>query len=120
VLTSDHFVVGGGAGDDAIQVGGSSRVTGGAGNDRISVTGDGTTINFAKGDGNDVVSVDNSSDSVDFSINGYSLNDVVVTHRYGKTIVNFKGSDDSLTFNLGSNGSARLSFADHSSLGIRA
>lgn len=49
MLTNDHSVVDGGAGDDAIQVGGSSTVTGGAGNDRIRVTGDDTTINFAKG-----------------------------------------------------------------------
>ena len=61
VLTSDHSVVDAGAGDDAIQVGGSSTVTGGAGNDHIRVTGDDTTINFAKGDGNDVVRIDNGS-----------------------------------------------------------
>jgi Ca2+-binding RTX toxin-like protein len=120
VLTNDFSVVDGGAGNDAIQVGGSSTVTGGSGNDHIRVTGDNTTVNFAKGDGNDIVQVDNRSDSVDFSISGYSRDDVTVTQRYGKTIVNFKGSDDSLVFNLGSSGSARLSFADHTSLDISA
>jgi Ca2+-binding RTX toxin-like protein len=120
VLTNDYSVVDGGAGNDTIQVGGSSTVTGGAGNDHIRVTGDNSTINFAKGDGNDVVRVDNRSESVDFSISGYSQNDVIVTRQYGKTIVNFKGSNDSLAFNLGSNGSARLSFADHSSVDIHA
>ena len=119
VRTSDHSVVDGGAGDDAIQVGGSSTVTGGAGNDRIRVTGDDTTINFAKGDGNDVVRVDNGS-SVDLSISGYSLNDVIITQQYGRTTVNFKGSNDFLVFNHGSSGSARLSFADHTSVDIRA
>jgi Ca2+-binding RTX toxin-like protein len=120
VRTNDYSVVDGGAGDDVIQVGGSSTVTGGAGDDHIEVTGDHSTINFAKGDGNDIVRIDNGSDSVDFSISGYSQNDVIVTQRYGRTTVNFKGSDDSLVFNLGSNGSARLSFADHTSVDIRA
>jgi Ca2+-binding RTX toxin-like protein len=120
VLTNDYSVVDGGAGNDAIQVGGSSTVAGGAGNDLIRVTGDNSTINFAKGDGNDIVRVDNRSDSVDFSISGYSQDDVIVTRQYGYTVVNFKGSEDSLAFNLGSNGSARLSFADHTSLDISA
>jgi hypothetical protein len=118
VQTNDHSVVDGGGGDDTIQVRGSSTVTGGAGNDSISVTGDGTTINFAKGDGNDIVSLNNHS--VDFTISGYSLNDVVVTQQAGKAIVNFKGSDDSLTFDLGGIGSARLSFADSASVDIKA
>jgi len=84
------------------------------------VTGDNSTVNFAKGDGNDVVRVENPGDSVDFSISGYSRNDVVVSRQYGTTVVKFKGSDDSLAFTLGSNGSARLTFADHTSLDIRA
>jgi hypothetical protein len=120
VQTYDNSVVDGGAGNDMIQVGGSSTVTGGAGDDYIKVTGDNSTINFAKGDGNDVVRIDNGSDSVDLSISGYSLNDVVITQQYGRTTVNFKGSNDSLVFDHGSNGSARLSFADHSSVDIRA
>ena len=103
-----------------IWVGGSSTVTGGAGDDYIKVTGDNSTINFAKGAGNDVVRVDNGSGSVDFSISGYSLNDVIVTQQYGRTTVNFKGSNDSLVFDHGSNGSARLSFADHTSVDIHA
>src|SRR5437899_12829741 len=101
-----------------IWVGGSSTVTGGAGDDYIKVTGDNSTINFAKGDGNDVVRVDNGS--VDFSISGYSQDDVIVTQQYGRTTVNFKGSSDSLVFDHGSNGSARLTFADHTSVDIRA
>jgi hypothetical protein len=119
VWTQDYSVVDAGAGNDMIQVGGSSTVTGGAGDDYIKVTGDDTTINFAKGDGSDVVRVDNGS-SVDLSISGYSLNDVVVTQQYGRTTVNFRGSNDSLVFDHGSSGSARLSFADHSSVDIRA
>jgi hypothetical protein len=65
----------------------------------------------AKGDG---------SDSVDFSISGYSQDDVIVTQQPGRTTVSFKGSGDSLVFDHGSNGSARLSFADHTSVDIRA
>jgi hypothetical protein len=84
-------------------------VTAGTGDDYIKVTGDKSTINFAKGDGNDVVRVDNGSGSVDFSISGYSLDDVIVTQQYGRTTINFKGSNDSLVFDHGSNGSARLS-----------
>jgi Ca2+-binding RTX toxin-like protein len=116
VRTNDYSVVDGGAGDDIIQVGGYSTVTGGAGDDHIKVTGDNSTINFAKGDGNDLVRIDNGSDSVDFAISGYSLNDVIVTQQFGRTTVNFKGSNDSLAFN----GSARLSFADHTSVDISA
>ena len=109
MLTDDHSVVDAGAGDDAIQVRSSSTVTGGAGNDSISVTGEGTTVNFANGDGNDVIDV--NGHNVDLAISGYSLNDVILTQQYGKAIVNFKGSGDSLTFNLGGGGSVRLSFA---------
>jgi Ca2+-binding RTX toxin-like protein len=116
VWTHDYSVIDAGAGNDMIWVGGSSTVTGGAGDDYINVTGDNSTINFAKGDGNDVVRIGNGSDSVDLSISGYSLNDVIVTQQYGRTTVNFKGSNDSLVFN----GSARLSFADHTSVDIRA
>jgi Ca2+-binding RTX toxin-like protein len=116
VRTNNYSVVDGGAGNDVIWVGGSSTVTGGAGDDHINVTGDNSTINFAKGDGNDLVRIDNGSDSVDLAISGYSLNDVIITQQFGRTTVNFKGSNDSLAFN----GSARLSFADHSSLDIRA
>ena len=118
VWTHDYSVVDSGAGNDMIWVGGSSTVTGGAGDDYIKVTGDHSTINFAKGDGSDVVRVDNGS--VDFSISGYSQDDVIVTQQYGRTTVNFKGSNDSLVFDHGSNGSARLSFADHASVDIRA
>jgi Ca2+-binding RTX toxin-like protein len=116
VWTQNYSVVDAGAGNDMIQVGGSSTVTGGAGDDYINVTGDNSTINFAKGDGNDVVRIDNGSGSVDLSISGYSLNDVIVTQQFGRTTVNFKGSNDSLAFN----GSARLSFADHTGVDIHA
>src|SRR6185369_18041250 len=109
-----------GAGDDVVQVGGYSSVTGGAGDDHIWVSGDNSTINFARGDGNDVVRVDNSSGSVNFSINGYSLDDVVITRQYGRTTLNFKGSNDSLVFDYGGNGSARLNFADNVSIDISA
>jgi len=105
-------------GDDAIQVRSTSVVTGGAGNDSISVTGEGTTINFANGDGNDVIDV--NGHDVDFAISGYSLNDVIVTERYGQAIVNFKGSSDSLTFNLGGAGSVQLTFSDSASVDIKA
>jgi hypothetical protein len=120
VWAHDCSVIDGGAGNDMIWVGGSSTVTGGAGDDYISVAGDNSTINFAKGDGNDVVRIDNGSDSVDLSISGYSLNDVIVTQQHGKTTVRFKGSNDTLVFNLGSNGSARLNFADRTGVDIRA
>jgi hypothetical protein len=65
---------------------------------------------FANGDGNDVFDV--NGHDVDFAISGYSLNDVVLTQQYGQAIVNFKGSGDSLTFNLGGGGSVRLSFSE--------
>jgi Ca2+-binding RTX toxin-like protein len=118
VQTDDHSVVDAGAGDDTIQVRSSSTVTGGAGNDSISVSGEGTTVNFAIGDGNDVI--DLNGHTVDFAINGYSLNDVIVTQQSGKAIVTFKGSGDSLTFDLGGAGSARLSFAGSASVDIKA
>jgi hypothetical protein len=108
VWTHGYSVVDGGAGDDMIWVGGSSTVSGGAGDDYIKVTGDNSTINFAKGDGNDVVRIDNGSDSLDLSISGYSQEDVIVTQQYGRTTINFKGSNDSLAFDHGRNGSVRL------------
>jgi len=116
LVHASNATVDAGAGNDVIWVGGSSTVTGGAGDDYINVTGDNSTINFAKGDGNDLVRIDNGSASVDFAISGYSLNDVIITQQFGRTTVNFKGSNDSLAFN----GSARLSFADHSSVDISA
>ncbi len=118
VLTDDHSVVDAGAGDDAIQVRSSSTVTGGAGNDSISVTGEGTTVNFANGDGSDVIDV--NGHDVALAISGYSLNDVVLTQQNGKAVVNFKGSSDSLTFDLGGAGSVQLSFSDSASVDIKA
>jgi len=118
VLTDDHSAVDAGAGDDAIQVRGSSTVTGGAGDDTIRVTGEGTTINFANGDGNDVFDV--NGHNVDLAISGYSLDDVVLTQQYGQAVVNFKGSGDSLTFNLGGGGSVRLSFSGSTSVDTKA
>jgi hypothetical protein len=118
VQTNDHSVVDGGAGDDVIQVRNSSTVTGGAGDDRIRVTGEGTTINFSNGDGNDAI--DLNGHTVDVAISGYSLNDVIITQQSGKAIVSFEGSGDSLTFNLGGAGSARLSFADSARVDIKA
>ena len=109
-----------GEGDDFVRTYGHSTVTGGAGDDYIKVAGNNSTINFAKGDGNDVVRIDNGSDSVDLSISGYSQDDVIVTQRYGRTTINFKGSNDSLAFDHGRNGSVRLSFADHTSVDIHA
>jgi hypothetical protein len=73
---------------------------------------------FSNGDANDVI--DLSGHTVDFAISGYSLNDVIITQQSGNTTVIFKGSGDSLTFNLGGAGSARLSFADSASVDIKA
>ena len=60
-------------------------MTGGTGDDHIHITGDFPTINFARGDAHDSVQIDNGSDSVDFAISGYSLNDVIVTQQFGRT-----------------------------------
>ena len=98
---------------------------GGASNDSIRVHAGNATIDAGAGEGDDVVSTYGHStvsagDSVDFSISGYSQDDVIVTQQHGRTTVKFKGSDDALVFNLGGNGSARPSFADHASVDIRA
>jgi hypothetical protein len=54
------------------------------------------------------------------AITGYSRDGVTVTHEDGNAVACFKGSNESLVFDLGGYASARLTFADQTSLDVRA
>lgn len=120
--TFDNATVDGGEGDDYIQVNGNSTVTGGTGNDTIRVLGDGTTVNFQKGDGQDTIGIGTTNNgspaNTTIKISGYSAADIELAQSDDGVKVTFKGSDDSLTLQF-EYGSARLAFDDGSSLGVK-
>jgi hypothetical protein len=99
----------------------NSTATGGTGNDTIRVLGDGSTVNFAKGDGQDSIWIgktDNTSwANTTVNISGYSADDATVTQNGTTFTVTFKGSDDSLAFQF-ERGSAHLAFEDGTSLDV--
>jgi hypothetical protein len=117
----DNATVDGGDGDDYIQVNGNSTVSGGTGNDKIRILGDGTTVNFQKGDGQDTIGIGTtnirSPANTTINISGYSADDVTLTRGDNGVSVEFKDSDDSLFLQF-EYGSARLSFDDGSSLDV--
>ncbi len=124
----------GGAGDDYIEVSGSSTVRGGTGNDTIHLmdtassvtlsdddreavysTGIRSTVTFAKGDGQDAII---SRDDFNLSIAGYGKDDVTVTAEGDTYVVAFTGSDERIELNLSSGATAHLTFEDGSSMDV--
>ena len=114
-LTYGYNDIDGGEGDDYLQTTDNSTVRGGTGNDTIRLIGTGSTVNFAKGDGQDAILA-----SEDFTLNiaGYSKDDVTVAAQGEALIVSFAGSEESISLNLSSGATARLAFEDGSSLDI--
>jgi Ca2+-binding RTX toxin-like protein len=114
-LTYGYNNIDGGEGDDYLQTTDNSTVRGGTGNDTIRLIGTGSTVNFAKGDGQDAILA-----SEDFTLNiaGYSKDDVTVTAQGEELVVSFNGSEESISLNLSSGATARLAFEDGSSLDI--
>jgi len=117
--TFDHASVDGGEGDDYIQVNRYSTVTGGTGNDTIRLLGDGNTVLFNRGDGQDVIGIGiGRGDSATIRIAGYGAGDVTVTYGSDRVTVAFKESDDLLTLQFAKGAAARLEFDDGSTLDI--
>jgi len=113
---SDGYnIIDGGEGDDYIQTADNSKVSGGAGNDMIRLMGAGSTVSFAKGDGQDAIL---SRDDFTLKIGGYTKEDVSVTTRGEDLIVSFAGSEDSITLTLSKGATAQLTFDDGSSLHV--
>lgn len=105
----------GGEGDDDIQIGRDSVASGGIGNDRIALIREGSTVEFAKGDGKDTIF---SEDDFALAISGYSKDDVTVVVDGNDVVVSFAGSDDAMKINLRQGKVAALSFADGSKMTI--
>jgi hypothetical protein len=110
-----HAVLSGGDGDDDIQIGRNSVANGGTGNDTITLIREGSTVEFARGDGQDKIF---AADDFALAISGYSKEDVNVTKQDGNLIVSFAGSNDTITINLPDEKVARLSFQDGSEMTI--
>jgi Ca2+-binding RTX toxin-like protein len=114
--TFDNATVDGDEGDDYVQVNGNSTVNGGAGNDTIRLIGDGNTVIFNKGDGQDEIAIGrgfaNAKDKATVKIAGYGAGDVTLTQDTGIITVSFKNSNDSLTLKFRYNASATLEFED--------
>ena len=112
IHTFGYNDIDGGEGDDYLQTTDNSTVRGGAGNDTVRLIGAGSTVKFAKGDGQDAIL---SSDDFTLSIAGYTKDDVTVTGEGEQLILSFNGSEDSIKLNLSSGATARLIFEDGSS-----
>lgn len=104
-----------GEGNDYIQTGAHSNVTGGTGDDVIRLTGEGSTVNFAKGDGKDTIL---SRDDLTINLTGYSKDDVIIDDRGDSMVISFKGSDDSMTLDMSKGMTVHLAFDDESSLDV--
>jgi hypothetical protein len=104
-----HAVLAGGDGDDDIQIGRNSVANGGTGNDKITLMREGSTVEFARGDGHDKVF---SADDFTLAISGYSKDDITLTKQDGNLVVSFAGSDDTITINLPDGKSVSITFAD--------
>lgn len=105
----------GGEGDDYIQTTDNSTVRGGAGNDTIRLIGGGSTVMYAKGDGQDAILADE-----DFVLNiaGYSKDEVTITAQGEDFVVSFAGSDERISLMLSKGATANLVFEDGSSLEV--
>ncbi|WP_320197975.1 calcium-binding protein [Agrobacterium sp. rho-13.3] len=110
-----HAVLNGGEGDDDIQIGRNSVANGGTGNDKITLVRGGSTVEFARGDGQDRVF---AADDFALAISGYSKNDVSVTKQDGNIIISFAGSQDTITVNLPDEKAIQLSFNDGTEMTI--
>ncbi|CAN1724639.1 Leukotoxin [Hyphomicrobium sp. 1Nfss2.1] len=105
----------GGEGDDYIQTTDNSNVRGGTGNDVIRLIGAGSTVSFAKGDGQDAIL---SHDSFTLNISGYSRDAVSVAVENDVFVVSFAGSDEKITLDISNGATAHLTFEDSSSLDV--
>ncbi|WHA43548.1 hypothetical protein [Agrobacterium larrymoorei] len=110
-----HAVLNGGEGDDDIQIGRNSVANGGTGNDKITLVRAGSTVEFARGDGQDEVF---AADDFALAVSGYSKNDVRVTKQDGNIVISFAGSEDNITVNLPDEKAIQLSFADGTEMTI--
>jgi hypothetical protein len=88
---------------------------GGTGNDKITLVREGSTVEFAKGDGKDSVF---AADDFVLAISGYGKDDVSVTTENGNLVISFAGSDDAITVNLPDEREIQLSFNDGSEMTI--
>ncbi len=114
---ASHAVVDGGEGNDYIQAGSYSNVTGGLGDDVIRLTGVyASTVNYAKGDGNDTII---ASSDLFLNIDGYSKDDLSIEdHGQGYLTLRFKGSDETIALDIKRNAIVNMSFSDGTSVEI--
>ncbi|MBY5835896.1 calcium-binding protein (plasmid) [Rhizobium leguminosarum] len=118
-----------GAGDDTISAGIGNTITGGTGNDKITISGlqaesygsgsSGSTVKFEVGDGQDSISLIQSSSTVELG-EGFTAENTKVTITGNKATISFDGNDNdgiSVDFFFGS--ALTLSFADGNTLEVK-
>ncbi|NZD65272.1 calcium-binding protein [Rhizobium sp. WYCCWR 11290] len=118
-----------GAGDDTISAGIGNTITGGTGNDKITISGlqaesygngsSGSTVKFEVGDGQDSISLIQSSSTVELG-EGFTAENTKVTITGNKATISFGGNDNdgiSVDFFFGS--ALTLSFADGNTLEVK-
>lgn len=117
--SGDHYdqkgyaTISGGAGDDDIQIGRNSVARGGTGDDIVTLMREGSTVEFARGDGQDKIF---AADDFAMAISGYSASDVFVEKVDGNLVLSFAGAADRVTINLPDEKQLKLSFADGSEM----
>ncbi len=109
--TADGSMLDGGDGNDYLQAGDDARLKGGAGDDILRLTGKNATVVFGRGDGSDTV---RSTGNLSVDIGGYSKHDISIQTQGQTYVVTFAGTGETLTLDLTSGVTARLTFADGS------
>lgn len=116
--TSDqagHARLAGGEGNDYIQVGRDSVASGGTGDDAIVLMREGSSVNFAVGDGKDTISAED-----DFALNlsGFAKSDVSISQDGDAVVVSFASSDDEVRLVLREGKTVTLQFDNGEKLAV--
>ncbi|WP_246726477.1 calcium-binding protein [Rhizobium laguerreae] len=129
IVAAHRNSVDAGAGDDTISAGIGNTITGGTGNDKITISGlqaesygsgsSGSTVKFEVGDGQDSISLIQSSSTVELG-EGFTAENTKVTITGNKATISFDGNDnDGISVDFFFDSALTLSFADGNTLEVK-
>ncbi|MCA2410807.1 calcium-binding protein (plasmid) [Rhizobium leguminosarum bv. viciae 248] len=129
IVAAHRNSVDAGAGDDTISAGIGNTIAGGTGNDKITISGlqaesygsgsSGSTVKFEVGDGQDSISLIQSSSTVELG-EGFTAENTKVTITGNKATISFDGNDnDGISVDFFFDSALTLSFADGNTLEVK-